>query len=79
MSNSRVFRSTKIHQIVCALLGPNRCKPLDFRKLDTPFPKDASREKSTDGRTGHDHYSLGRLIRYMWKIHTIQLYINATF
>jgi len=24
------------------LLGPNRCQPLDFHKLESPFPKDTS-------------------------------------
>jgi len=24
------------------LLDPNRCQPLDFRKRESPFPKDAS-------------------------------------
>jgi len=28
----------------CPLLGPNRCQPLDFRKHESPFPKDTSHQ-----------------------------------
>jgi len=38
-------KCSKIHPF-CPLLGPNRCQPLDFCKLETPFPKDASYQRS---------------------------------
>jgi len=37
--NESMIKSSKIHQIL-AILGPNRCQPLDFRKLESPFPKE---------------------------------------
>jgi len=52
MSNIRVFglpvHEKKIFQNppnvtpFCPLLGANRCQPLDFHKLESPFPKDTS-------------------------------------
>jgi len=55
MSNIRVF-GLPLHEKkiflnlpnftpFCPLLGPNRCQPLDFRKVESPFPKDTSYQK----------------------------------
>jgi len=51
ISNIRVFQ-TPVHEKIffnspnftrfCPLLGPNKCQPLYFCKLESPFPKDAS-------------------------------------
>jgi len=59
------FKFTKFYPF-CPLLGPSMCQPLNFRKLESPFPKDTSyqiwfksvqwfwrsrlKEKFTDGR-----------------------------
>jgi len=38
-----IFFSDTPNLPYCSLfLGPNMCEPLDFRKLESPFPKDSS-------------------------------------
>jgi len=86
ISNIRVFR----HQVrekktfknspnftpFCPLLGPNMYQPLDFCKLESPFPKDASyqiwfksvqwfwRSLRTDDR--HDMITIAHLSLRLW-------------
>jgi len=37
----KIFKNSPNFTPFCSLLDPNRCQPLDFCKLESPFPKDA--------------------------------------
>jgi len=38
----KIFKYSPNFTPFCPLLSPNRCQPLDFHKLESPYPKDAS-------------------------------------
>jgi len=40
--HEKIFKNSTNFTPFCPLLGPNRCQALDFRKVEFPFPKDAS-------------------------------------
>jgi len=38
----KTFKNSPNLTLFCPLMGPNSSHPLDFRKPESPFPKDAS-------------------------------------